>query len=284
MDASECLEEQQLEVEALESIYDELYCKTGERSFTLLVLPTSEEEESHAAVRLGVRYGEMYPQEPCEVALERVRGAITQGQVDAELRPLVDAVVGEAAGDVCVFMVAEAVKEWLADRNEPELSMHEQMMARSHAGDEQGRAEAAEAAAAAAAAAEAADEPEEKYEPLAEAGAVVTPESFAAWKLAFERQQAEAAAQRRSAKDIAEEAERNRRPTGRELFERNKDLGVVADGDEAAAGPADDVFFFSEAVYRDGGDDDEDLPDTGSEGEEEEEEVGDGAEHKRDEK
>jgi len=201
------------------------------------------------AAALKVKFTATYPETPPVLSVRRVKG-INEEQV-AELEELVrlEAEAEELLGSAMVYMLAEKVQEWLVDHNEPEvLDMHSQMIKR-----QQAEAEAA---------AQVQGEEEEEEEEESQAGSrlrdrarpagsegtwradsadsafhvgvtLVTAETFAAWRLEYDAEQAAAASAPGGAvgKKAASYIEERCRLTGRQIFEE-VDSALVFDGEE----------------------------------------------------
>ena len=216
-------------------------------------MPETGGDSNHVAAALRVKYTPTYPETPPVLNVRKVKG-LDDDQV-AELETLVrsEAENEELLGAAMVYMLAEKVQEWLLDRNEPELDMHAEMMKRH----------AAEAAAAAAheEAAEAGGD-EEGRQPLrnrkakdagpegtwradaasagpARAVTLVTPESFAAWRVEYDAEQAAIAAEKAAAFGKQRNVDERCKLTGRQIFEQSdvsslifEDAGALQEGDE----------------------------------------------------
>ena len=161
------------------------------------------------AAALKVKYSPTYPETPPVLHVRRVKG-INEEQV-TELEELVrlEAENEDLLGCAMVYMLAEKMQEWLQENNEPEVrDMHSQMIKRQQA----------EAAAAAEAAQGEEDEDEEEQSqgggrlrdrkgPAGPEGSwranaadsafhvgvtLVTAETFAAWRVEYDAEQARA--------------------------------------------------------------------------------------------
>ncbi|CAM9201848.1 unnamed protein product [Sphacelaria rigidula] len=148
------------------------------------------------------------------------------------------------------YTIAECLKEWLADNNVPSAvdgSMHGEMLRRMAEGD-RGRQKIKEEEERAAKAREEDDEDDETIRRRRQAdGTPVTPESFAAWKAAFELEM-------QAGKTITIEAAATKL-TGKELFLRH----LVVEEEDNAEGDGEDVVVGDEGAFLD--DDDDDLDD-----------------------
>jgi len=238
-------EEQSNEIEAIQSIYGSDYTEVSKSPLTyeILVIPTTTGEIFHVAAQLRVSYPPTYPDVPPILKVKRAKGISDSGLKD--LQELCEKIAKESLGVVCIFTIAEAMKEWLIPRNVPEKTLFEEAMERHKAVVD---SEAAEADAKAAEA-QAEEEAKMAYHSLVPVGTIVTRESFAEWQRLFAAEQAQLEAKRleenpASAVDI--EAKKNQL-TGRQIFERNLTLGL----DEAEESGGNEVFWFNEDAYKD---------------------------------
>jgi hypothetical protein len=125
MDAEEALEEQEMELEALESIYmDDFKLLTGEgvapASLQLRLVPVQggadrEEGGNYVAALLKIDYTPMYPEEVPNTRVESEFG-LNATQLE-ELCDVACAAAEENVGEVMVYSIAEAVVEWLQQNN-----------------------------------------------------------------------------------------------------------------------------------------------------------------------
>lgn len=192
MDAEECLDEQRMEMEALEAIYPEEYVEItsvddgvpGKFSITLVPLPG--EAENHVSVKLSVCYSKDYPESLPQLTFCPVRG-LTQEQCD-ELREVCIQEASENLGMAMVFTLCETAKFWLEERNVPSKgdgSAHERMLQRQRDADRiVAKENDAKAAREARYATENAEEILNKI-----VGTKVTVESFMAWRKRFEEEE-----------------------------------------------------------------------------------------------
>ena len=88
---------------------------------------------NHVVALLGVRYPPAYPEAPPVLELTAERGLAPAQLV--ELRALVEECAADNAGAPLVYVVAERVREWLQEHNEPagEGSAYEEMTKRQRA-------------------------------------------------------------------------------------------------------------------------------------------------------
>jgi hypothetical protein len=238
MEASECFEEQVMEMEALEAIYPEEYCVLQAPSaaagappgkFTVVLVPLAGDDAvNHVSTKLSVTYTPSYPEELPELLFESVKG-LSPEQCE-ELRTVCLEECEENLGMAMVFTVCETAKQWMEERNvasKGDGSAHERMLQRQRDADiVKARAAAAEAVAEE----EDGDDEEEKMKKLV--GTPVTPESFYAWRTRFE------AEPDNPQTAFLRAAETDYKKTGKCMFESgNVRAGAAADeGDGAGAG------------------------------------------------
>ena len=180
-----------------------------EEAFEITIVPETGGDNNHVAAALKVKYSPTYPETPPVLHVRRVKG-INEEQV-TELEELVrlEAENEDLLGCAMVYMLAEKMQEWLQENNEPEVrDMHSQMIKRQQA----------EAAAAAEAAQGEEDEDEDEQSqgggrlrdrkgPAGPEGSwranaadsafhvgvtLVTAETFAAWRVEYDAEQARA--------------------------------------------------------------------------------------------
>ena len=189
-------------------------------SFAIALVPNQGEDDgNHVAVLLKCTYTPTYPEELPTFEVEVIRG-LNGGQRD-EVAGIVQASAEENLGmGPIVFTVAESIKEWLlANNREPDDdSMYAKMMAREKKVEEELQRVASEAAAVATTT-EAEAGPKNNLGTASD-GSLTTPELFKEWNAKF---MAELAASRTD-EDLQTEAERNKKLTGRQLFEQNASL------------------------------------------------------------
>ena len=225
------------------------------RSFELVLTPNADGENNHVSCRLFVEFPATYPEVCAMVRVRNEKGLLERHM--EELSVIISARVFQAKGEVAVYLVAEAVKEFLVEHNQPVLSMHEQMEARSSA-----KVSEEEEYLAKRRALEARIEEKKKQpSPLGiEPGTLLTPESFARWRALFDAEQKLI----REAKEAAKP--RMERLTGKQLFQQNlaRDLGEdEADKLDEEPPPEKNVFCFNEGLFTG----EEDI-DAGEDGEE----------------
>ena len=96
--------------------------------FDLILLPNADGEGNHVALRMMVELPPDYPTVSPIVRLRSEKGLVERqmNELNTILQDRLDSLLGEVA----IFTLAEGLKEYLVDHNQPELSMHEQMMAK----------------------------------------------------------------------------------------------------------------------------------------------------------
>jgi RWD domain len=123
-------EEQQMEAEALEAIFESHFSIQDPQRWSIELYPEHAIDECNVACRLIVDLPEMYP----ELALPNLSIEIITG-LAAEHVQLLQGIASEEAsaneGSPSIFAVAERLREWLLENNVKGLddqSMHAQMM------------------------------------------------------------------------------------------------------------------------------------------------------------
>jgi len=140
---SDQTEEQEMEAEALEAIFDtsfEIISSTQPFQWSIKLLPVDcggdEEEENdqnHVAVKLIAKIPETYPEE----SLPELDIIVLKGLAEEQRETLLQIANDESQANVgmpAVFAICEAVRTWLGDNNVKGLddgSMHAQMMRRT---------------------------------------------------------------------------------------------------------------------------------------------------------
>ena len=134
----DAVEQQSLEIEALEAIYDKHFERRekvwGRDRFAVTIFPgesvAGDAEEAYTRTVLVVTYTAGYPSEVPILELENVRGLTTEEK--EELGTLVKAEAGRLAelGDVMVYELVTAIKDFLERHNRQALSGYEEMLAR----------------------------------------------------------------------------------------------------------------------------------------------------------
>lgn len=243
-------EEQANELEALEAIYaQDFYVVSADapRSFELVVVPNADGVDNHVSLRLLVDFPATYPAVPANVRMRSEKGLVER-QMQA-LQSILEQASAASVGEVSIYTIAEALREYLLQHNKPELSMHAQMEAREKAKDTEEEERIAKRKALE-------DRIEaKKLEPSPlgiEPGTLVTPESFARWRALFDAEQRAI----REAKDALKP--KTGKLTGKQLFLQN--LAKELDDSEAeklvesvseAPQQKPQAFFFDASLYED---------------------------------
>lgn len=129
-------EEQELELEALTSIFEEgkEFEKVSDTEFKLKFKPfPNDEQENHVSVTLRIAYTDTYPETAPDWELQ---DAVMADDKVEELKSKIEESIESSLGMAMVYTIAEMCQEWLKENNVKELSMHEQMMKRM-GGDEE---------------------------------------------------------------------------------------------------------------------------------------------------
>lgn len=167
-------------------------------------------------------------------------------------------------GGPSIFVIAEAIKDWLMDNNNPgqDGSMYAEMMRRVQQKDAVEKKKVDKAAVSAAAdsemRAEIIDPAEQERIRKRQAGTQVTLETFISWKIKFDDEMKAAAEAGRKGAIV----EVDDRPSGRQLFQTNR---VGTDDEEAllAEAEVDQAEEFFDKVENNIGEDDDDDDDDG---------------------
>ena len=127
-------EEQEMEAEALEAIFDTLFEKVSDRQWKVQIYPETGDpseldELNHVAVALDISLPETYPEALPELSISILKGLAEEHRVLLEdlAKENAEALIGTPS----IFSVAEAIREWLAENNQKgmdDVSMHAQMM------------------------------------------------------------------------------------------------------------------------------------------------------------
>eukprot|EP00750_Incisomonas_marina_P017123 INCI19879.1.p1 GENE.INCI19879.1~~INCI19879.1.p1 ORF type:complete len:309 (-),score=94.53 INCI19879.1:61-987(-) len=197
-DAEENRAEQADEIEALESMYPDdfelIHGADGpagdgvKPTFKISLLPTepADEEVNHVGCVLEVECPPTYPSDTEPVLRIHPLKKLTEAQVK-KLRGIAEEAAQENVGAPAVFMVIEAIREWLMENNEDpgDGSAFSEMMRRQRDSQRaQAEAEAAEAAAEQEARGDMTEEEIAAAKRKAE-GTPCTDETFHAWNNAF---------------------------------------------------------------------------------------------------
>ena len=134
-------EEQEMEAEALQAIFDTHFTILEPQKWQVQIYPemTADEEElqqlNHVAVNLIATLPETYPDQ----TLPTLDVQIVKGLVDEHQQELLGLANEEAAaneGLPSMYAIAERLREWLAENNQKgldDLSMHAQMLRKQQA-------------------------------------------------------------------------------------------------------------------------------------------------------
>jgi len=181
-------EEQELEVEALTSIFEEgkEFIRVSPTEFKLKLLPNpAGEGENHVSVTLHVTYTSEYPEIAPDWELEDVK--LPDEKLE-ELKAKITETIESSLGMAMIYTVAEATQDYLKENNEKELSMHEQMMKRQAASASPEKEEEEEGDDD-----DEGEEEEEEWKGLAEKSLCpeserITPDIFNAWRVKFDEE------------------------------------------------------------------------------------------------
>ncbi|CAJ1351178.1 unnamed protein product [Effrenium voratum] len=239
-------EEQALEIEALQSIFDKEFVSISSREFTIKLLPfPAGEEENYVEVTLHVTYTDTYPDEAPDWKLEDVKGL---GDEKLELlQKNVEETIESSIGMAMIYSVTEACQDFLKENNQKELSMHEQMMLRQ-AAEEGGEDEEEDED----------EEDEEEEEPewkgltektLCPENERVTPETFGAWKVKFDAEMVEIGLLKR---------DETKARTGKLIFTA-EGQGQGQEGKSDGYKDKSDVLVYDAALFGEDADDLDDL-------------------------
>lgn len=191
-------EQQREELEALESIYPEEFTVISSENpvrFRINVHPDDVEDSegsNNAGEHLVLTF--TLPDEYPDVApIVEIEGPGLESQHEDEVRQRLLALAEENLGMVMCFLLASDAKEWLDNHREHLAQIQE-------ANSEKKRKE------------------QEEADRLRH-GTLVTRENFVIWRDAFEEEQ-----RAKAAKQGQLDIEKEKRPTGRQLFEKDKSL------------------------------------------------------------
>eukprot|EP00614_Pseudopedinella_elastica_P010368 CAMPEP_0172602870 /NCGR_PEP_ID=MMETSP1068-20121228/23036_1 /TAXON_ID=35684 /ORGANISM="Pseudopedinella elastica, Strain CCMP716" /LENGTH=287 /DNA_ID=CAMNT_0013404375 /DNA_START=185 /DNA_END=1048 /DNA_ORIENTATION=+ len=217
-------EEQQMEAEALASIFVDEFEQLSESPFHWRVLlephAPGDDIENHVAVHLEAKIPAAYPIEAPELDCVVVRG-LDEKQRGALLE-LANQAAEENLGMAMIYTICDVVKEWLVAHNEKaqDGSMFAAMQKRMEEKDAQPETDGGSAGAGGASAGQQEMTPElealeRNKQKVFDEGTPVTAESFAKWKEAFEAETA----------PVVVEASKGKM-TGRDYFAtRDADVG-----------------------------------------------------------
>lgn len=256
-------EEQELELEALTSIFEEgkELEKISDTEFTLKFKPyPQDEQENHVGVTLRIAYTDEYPDTPPEWELQDIVG-LSDDKL-GELKAKVEESIESSLGMAMVYTISEMCQDWLKENNVKALSMHEEMMKRL-GGDEEDELEDDEDNEAEVDKLEEEEWKGLKEKPLCSADQRITIDSFMEWKKKFDEEMVEKGILKR---------EEHKAKTGKQIF------CDAQDGEKApkAGGPEKDAageLVYNAALFGEEDDEDlddlDDLDDDGEEGTEE---------------
>mmetsp|Transcript_18855 Transcript_18855/g.45398 ORF Transcript_18855/g.45398 Transcript_18855/m.45398 type:complete len:255 (+) Transcript_18855:97-861(+) len=180
-------EEQELEVEALESIFLDDFEKISATEFYLHLVPdpSAPPEENHVKATLHVTYTPTYPDDPPCYSIKAQKGL--EGRQIQAMKDLVEQEIDNNRGMVMIYTIAEALQNYLRENNKPQLSMHEEMLLRKTGDDadadkENGPTDTADG-----------EGPQPEFKGLADKVLCrpderVTDEQFATWKASFKQE------------------------------------------------------------------------------------------------
>lgn len=190
------LEEQQNEIEALESIYPDEFTSISEKEFEIAIYPDEQDEENPRGLSLHVTYTANYPDELPEYEIETIEGQIPSSYY-TKIREAVKSAAEESIGMAMIFTMVSIIKEELDNIVLDAQKAEEEII------NERRRKE-------------------EEAEQAKFMGTKVTVESFMAWKKKFDAEMLE--------KDEILKAQRAKelkgKLSGRELFEKDKSLAL----------------------------------------------------------
>ncbi|KAI9028873.1 ubiquitin-conjugating enzyme/RWD-like protein [Phycomyces nitens] len=190
------IEEQQNELEALESIYPEEFEAISEKEFRITIQPDEEDEETACTVALHVKYTPKYPDELPEYNVEVLDGDLPESYLER-----IDLALKEAGEDslgmAMIFTLASIIKEELN-----QIVLDAQRV-RDEVEEERKRKE-------------------EEIEQAKFRGTKLTIERFAEWKAKFDKEMES----KEDKEKIARMKELKNRLNGRQLFEQDKSLAL----------------------------------------------------------
>jgi hypothetical protein len=129
------IEEQAMELEALESLFPTELQRKSETEFSLVgLVPFSDNSEvNHVSVDLFFSYPPGYPSEQSvDVSITKSSGCIaTDSSRLEDLESTIQITCQENIGCSVVYQIAERVQEWLRENNEEEKSLHDMLLSKS---------------------------------------------------------------------------------------------------------------------------------------------------------
>ncbi|KAI7894210.1 ubiquitin-conjugating enzyme/RWD-like protein [Mucor mucedo] len=201
------LEEQQNEIEALESIYPDEFQAISEKEFKISIYPDEQDEDHPRAISLQVKYTPTYPDELPEYDIKTLEGQIPTSYY-TKMKDAVKEAAEESVGMAMIFTMVSIIKEELDN-----IMLDVQRAEEEIINENRRKQEEAEQA---------------KF-----TGTKVTVENFMAWKKTFDEEMLKKDAVLRAQK----EKELKGKLTGRQLFEQDKSLAMS----DAKYMDADDV-------------------------------------------
>ncbi|KAJ2962308.1 hypothetical protein NQZ79_g2547 [Umbelopsis isabellina] len=201
-------EEQQNELEALQSIYPDEFEDLGSEGFRIIVRPDDQDEEAPTVLALKVQYTANYPDELPEFEVESIEGTLTDAQLERIMNGLTTT-AEESIGMAMIFSMASLLQEELYQviSEGKQARIEEELQKVRLAEEEENR----------------------KFK-----GTPVTVELFMAWKTSFDK---EMAAKEQEAKGKVK-LDGKPKLSGRQLFEQDKtlaqsDMSYMEEGDVA---------------------------------------------------
>lgn len=129
-------EEQEMEAEALQAIFDTHFTILGPQKWQVEIYPemTADPDKLHELNHVGIKLIVDLPSDYPESAPPKLECEIIKGLVEEHRQELIGLANEEAAaneGVPSIFAVAERLREWLTENNQKgldDLSMHAQMI------------------------------------------------------------------------------------------------------------------------------------------------------------
>ncbi|KAF0972770.1 hypothetical protein FDP41_009019 [Naegleria fowleri] len=216
-------QEQQLEIEALQSIYPTELSLLSDTHYKIEIFPytvESETEVNNVGITLEVTYHDDYPSSSIpHFEIYNTRGNITNRTMN-ELKELLTETANQFIGTSCVFTLASTIQEFLAKYQQEQQSASSSTTAPPSASSSTTN-----------------DSSLDRFTMDSEVlvsnigrGTPVTPENFKEWRDKFVQEQ-----QKVMEKERAEKAKRfPGSKTGRQIFEERQQLLISKIGEEAA--------------------------------------------------
>lgn len=232
-----------MEVQSLQAIFDTDLKVLNKSPWTLNVIinPTTDEDTNYVAVKLNVTMPKTYPDDAPEITVQLEKGLSNNHR--EVLQKLVREQASELVGMAMMFDITETVKEYLQEHNKETKSEYQLMVERT---EQKKSKESIEDKAKKAKKAQA-----EFISPIKwvadNANDPVSKENFKTWKDAFD-------AEGNKNTTITFSVKKASKASGREIFEKDAQLGIIKDDSKKEGGEAE-VFYFNENLY-----DDDDLP------------------------